>query len=222
MDGPGQVIVLGALLGFIAWRVMHMNDTDPETGETDDSAADVIDLGYQAIDYGSAIFEQSDDMTAQANLSAFLAAIRLGEGTSGADGYAILCGGGTFSSYAAHPAMSGWTGWQMPLEMARRAGFPNGAVSTAAGAYQINRPTYKGAAAALGVSDFSPDTQDRIAIYLIRQKGALADVLAGRADIAAGKCAKVWASLPGATYGQRTVSMNAFLNQYTNAGGALA
>lgn len=221
MEGPGQSLVMGALLGFIAWRLMHLNDVDAVTGEENNSP-DLIDYANQAIDSGSAIFDETDDMTAQANLRAFLAAIRLGEGTSGSNGYALLCGGGTFSDYSMHPAIAGWGGWKMPLAMAQAAGYPNGAVSTAAGAYQINRPTYKGAAAALGVSDFSPDTQDRIAIYLIRQKGALADVLAGRVEVAAGKVRKVWASLPNAGYGQRTVSMQAFLNQYTNAGGALA
>lgn len=221
--GAAQTIAIGALVGFIAWRVLHWNDTDPETGETDDSAADVVDLGYQAIDYGSAIFEQTDDMTAQANLRAFLAAIRLGEGTSDDRGYSRLFGGGTFTDYSTHPGLNGWGGVRLSAQMARDAGYADGvAVSTAAGAYQITRTTYRGAAAALGVSDFSPDTQDRIAIYLIRQKGALGDVLAGRAEVAAGKVRKVWASLPNAGYGQRTVSMQAFLNQYTNAGGEIA
>lgn len=222
MEGPGQILVMGAALGFLAWTLMHRNDaTDAETGETDNSA-DVLDLGNQVIDYGSAIFDESNDMTAQANLSAFLAAIRLGEGTSSANGYSILCGGGTFDDYSAHPALAGWRGWQMPLEMARKAGYPNGAVSTAAGAFQINRPTYKRLADKLGLDDFSPNTQDRMAIELIREKGALGDVLAGRAEAAAGKVAKVWASMPGATYGQRTVSMQSFLNQYSQAGGQFA
>lgn len=222
MEGPAQVLFVGAALGFIAWRVMHWNDSvDAETGETD-NGADVLDLGYQLADYGNAILNETDDMTAQSNLAAFLAAIRLGEGTSGANGYTILCGGGTFDNYSVHPALAGWRGWQMPLAMAQAAGYPNGAVSTAAGAYQINRPTYKRVADKIGVDDFTPGTQDRIAIELIREKGALADAMAGRVATAVAKCAKVWASLPGATYGQRTVSLQNFINQYSQAGGSIA
>jgi lysozyme len=151
-----------------------------------------------------------------------LNAIRFGEGTSGADGYNILCGGGRFDSYGKHPALAGWGGWRMPLAMAAAAGFPNGAVSTAAGAFQINRPTYNRLSSKLGLSDFSPSTQRAMAIELIREKGALADAMAGRALVAAQKVRKVWASLPGAGYGQHEVASTTFLNKYINAGGTVA
>ena len=61
-----------------------------------------------------------------------------------------------------------------------------------------------------------------MAVQLIREKGALADAMAGRVAEAADKVRQVWASLPGAGYGQREVAMNTFLNHYTNAGGTLA
>lgn len=221
MDGSVQVIVLGAAVGFIAWELRRRMAVDSETGETDNSV-DVLDLGNQVLDYGVALTEQTDDMTAQTNLAAFLAGIRYGEGTAGADGYSIKCGGGNFDDYSTHPALAGWRGWPMPLEMARKAGYPNGAVSTAAGAYQINRPTWLRLAAKLGLTDFTPDSQDRAALELIREKGALADVLAGRVALAVAKTNKIWASLPGSTYGQRTVSLQMFFNQYNNAGGVTA
>jgi lysozyme len=221
MANEVEVIAIGALLGFVAWKLARLAARDPETGE-EDNAADPLDLGNQIVDYTTEAMDQTDDMTAQTNTTAFLAALRYGEGTAGADGYSLLCGGGRFDDFSAHPALAGWGGWQMPLAMAQAAGYPNGAVATAAGAYQINRPTYKRLAAKLGLGDFSPTTQDAMAIELIREKGALADVMAGRAKDAARKVAKVWASLPGAGYGQREVAVNAFLNQYTNAGGNLA
>lgn len=221
MAGEAETIVLGAVLGFVAWTLVRMAARDPVTGE-DDNAADLGDLGAQVIDYGSEYMEQVDEVDANKNLSAFLMAIRFGEGTAGADGYNLLCGGGRFADYARHPALVGWGGWRMPLAMAQAAGFKNGAVSTAAGAFQINRITYNRVAAKLGLSDFSPATQRAIAIELIREKGALADAQAGRARGAAEKVRKVWASLPGAGYGQHEVAANTFINKYTNAGGTLA
>ncbi len=221
MANEAEIIALGAALGFVAWTLTRMAARDPETGE-EDNAADIVDYGNQVIDYGSEYIEQVDDMTAQTNLAAFLQAIRYGEGTAGADGYNLLCGGGRFADYAAHPAIAGWGGWRMPLAMAQAAGFPNGAVSTAAGAFQINRPTYKRVAAKLGRYDFTPQTQDEIAVELIREKGALVDVMAGRAEVAADKMRKIWASLPGGASGQRHVAMNTFLNKYQNAGGTIA
>jgi lysozyme len=221
MAHEAEMIVLGAALGFVAWTLTRMAARDPETGE-DDTSADLVDLGNQVIDYGSEYIEQVDEMSADKNLSAFLMALRYGEGTAGPDGFNLLCGGGRFADYARHPALSGWGGWRMPLAMAQAAGFPNGAVSTAAGAFQINRPTYNRVAAKLGLSDFSPATQIAIAVELIREKGALADAQAGRARVAADKVRKVWASLPGAGYGQHEVASNTFINKYTNAGGTLA
>lgn len=221
MAGEAEVIVLGAALGFVAWTLTRIAARDPETGEQD-NAADLGDLGAQVIDYGSEYMGQVNEVDANKNLNAFLMAIRFGEGTASADGYNILCGGGRFSDYSVHPALSGWSGWRMPLAMARAAGYPNGAVSTAAGAFQINRPTWNRLAAKLGLSDFGPQSQRAAAIELIREKGALADAQAGRARIAAEKVRKVWASLPGAGYGQHEVAATTFLNKYTNAGGILA
>lgn len=45
---------------------------------------------------------------------------------------------------------------------------------------------------------------------------------AGRVEIAANKVRKVWASLPGAGYGQGEVRMASFVNNYVNAGGTVA
>lgn len=217
MANEAEIIVLGAALGFVAWTLTRMAARDPVTGEQD-NAADLGDLGAQVVDY----MEQGNELDAEKNLNAFLMAIRFGEGTAGADGYKILCGGGRFDDYSAHPALAGWGGWRMPLAMAQKAGFPNGAVSTAAGAFQINRPTWNRVYAKLGLRDFGPQSQRAVAIELIREKGALADARAGRARVAADKVRKVWASLPGAGYGQHEVAANTFINKYQNAGGTLA
>jgi lysozyme len=66
--------------------------------------------------------------------------------------------------------------------------------------------------------DFTPDSQDAAAWFLIEEKGAGADVLAGRTADAVAKVRKIWASLPGAGYGQREVSLAAFNNVFVQSG----
>ena len=46
------------------------------------------------------------------------------------------------------------------------------------------------------------------AVALIKRRGALADVIAGRFDSAIAKCNKEWASLPGSPYGQPTLTLD--------------
>lgn len=123
------------------------------------------------------------------NLAAFLAVIRACEGTSGPNGYRTLFGGKLFESYADHPRV------RVPFKAT---------YSTAAGAYQILEPTWGDFIKAEGPHDFSPDNQDLCARWLIKRRGALADVEAGRLRAAIAKCALEWASLPGSPYGQPT------------------
>lgn len=187
-------------------------------GESDE-APDWEDYGQQVIALAD---EYTDEVTIDMNQTAFLTALRLGEGTSGPNGYRTLFGGALFDSYATHPALAGWRGLTLSDEMCSNAGFGPGCVSTAAGAYQINKPTWNRIAAKLSLSDFSPASQDAAAWELIREKGAQADVMAGRTAQAVGKVRKIWASLPGAGYGQHEVALSSFNRVYTQAGGVLA
>ncbi|MGC7995735.1 lysozyme, partial [Salmonella enterica] len=75
--------------------------------------------------------------------------------------------------------------------------------STAAGRYQLLARYFDAYKKQLNLPDFSPASQDAIALQQIKERGALADVDAGRFDIAVGKVRNIWASLPGAGYGQR-------------------
>lgn len=216
-------IIIVAGLGFAAWQMFQGGGADPETGEADDGSADLVDYAEQAQDMAAEIIDGTDEMTAQQNSMAFLAALRLGEGTSDGAGYYRLCGGGNADSIETHPALAGWRGWQLPYQMAVNAGYKSGsAVSTAAGAYQITRPTWAGCVKALGLGDFSEASQDAAALYLIRSKGALADVRAGRTAAAIAKLGRVWASLPGAAAKQRQVSLASFNERYQQEGGQLA
>src|SRR3990167_2332253 len=76
--------------------------------------------------------------------------------------------------------------------------------STAAGAYQIITPTWRGLLKQYDFQDFSPDSQDEAAVALIAGRRALKDVREGRFKQAVEKCSEEWASLPGSTAGQRT------------------
>lgn len=141
------------------------------------------------------------------NVKAFLLMIQRSEGTYGPDAYNMLFGGGLFSSFAKHPNQKVVAG---------------GYTSTAAGAYQFLYSTWQEVAISLGLSDFSPASQDLGAIEKIRQRGALDLVIAGRFEEAVSKCRKEWASLPGAGYGQPEQKMATLLSYYKNAGGSVA
>lgn len=143
-----------------------------------------------------------------ANLKAFLLVIRTGEGTAGPNGYRTLFGGGLFDSYADHPrkVITKSLGGKMIR-------------SSAAGAYQILWRTWKECKQARGLKDFSPESQDSAALFLIMRRGAYADIIAGKFKTAVKKCNKEWASLPGSPYGQPTLTMADALEVFANGGG---
>lgn len=152
-----------------------------------------------------------------ANVCAFLDMLAFSEGTAGRgdDGYDVNVGGGIFVGYNQHPRTAVKTRWGW---------------SDAAGRYQImaaipgriRTDTWDWASKAAKVTDFSPLSQDKVAIYLVKRRGALDDVRAGRFDEAVAKCAKEWASLPGAGYGQREHAIHKLRDVYVAAGGSLA
>jgi hypothetical protein len=105
----------------------------------------------------------------------------------GAD-YNVIVGGKKFDDFSRHPNVVGLRTKEGP--------------STAAGKYQIVKTTYDDIAPKLGIKDFSPQSQDKIAVALIERRGALSDVLAGDWKTAIDKLGKEWASLPSSPYSQ--------------------
>lgn len=91
--------------------------------------------------------------------------------------------------------------------------------STAAGRYQILARYYDHYKQQLHLPDFGPESQDRIALQLIRECKALADIDAGKIETAVRKCRSRWASFPGAGYNQNENSMTKILDAYVRAGG---
>lgn len=157
------------------------------------------------------------------NLLAFLDMLAFSEGTANHPltrnrGYDVIVTGSDgkpeiFTDYRDHPFANG-----RPAKVFNR----EGQRSTAAGRYQqLYRywPTYK---KLLRLPDFSPASQDMLAIQLIRERRALDDVLAGRITSAITACNNIWASLPGAGYGQREHALDRLLAVYQQSGGKLA
>jgi len=138
------------------------------------------------------------------NLKAFLQMIQYAEGTIGPNAYRTLYGGSLFNDYSRHPDMA-ITKW--------------GITSTGAGAYGFLYRIWIELQTALQLPDFSPTSQDKAAIELIRRKGALPDVLAGNLAQSIYKCRKIWASFPGAGYGQSEKSLAALSQFYEKEGG---
>lgn len=148
------------------------------------------------------------------NLVAFLDTIAYSEGTDKPGqptkdrGYDVLVGGGLFTGYADHP--------RKLIDLPRL-----GIKSTAAGRYQILARYYDVYKAQLGLRDFSPVSQDKIAIQLIRECKALDDIDTGRIVDALRKCKSRWASLPGAGYGQHEHNVDTLIAVFKHRGGII-
>ncbi|RQT18221.1 glycoside hydrolase [Burkholderia contaminans] len=148
------------------------------------------------------------------NRVAFLDAIAVSEIGSALlaksdDGYNVLVGSTAprpllFSSYASHPNV-----------LNRQIRVP----STAAGRYQILTRWWRIYQAQMKLPDFGPVSQDRYALQQLREHGALPLIDAGRFREAVAKVSNVWASLPGAGYGQHENDIQKLLAAYRAAGG---
>lgn len=133
------------------------------------------------------------------------------------NGYNVIVGStaekpNLFNSYEDHP--------RLRVELKNRQGVVIG-YSTAAGRYQILMRFFDPYKRQLGLKDFSPASQDAIALQMIKEQGALVDVDAGRFGAAIGKCRNIWASLPGAGYGQHENRLEDLQAAFVAAGGAV-
>lgn len=156
----------------------------------------------------------SSDQAGGVNRCAFLDAIAYSEiGPAllavSDDGYNVMVGSTSqqpylFDGYATHPNVYS-------------ARFN----STAAGRYQLLYRYWVAYKALLSLADFSPESQDRIALKQIKESNALPLIDAGKFVEAIAAVAHLWASLPGSPYGQHTQSMADLQTAYTNAGGSL-
>lgn len=148
-----------------------------------------------------------------ANVGAFLRVIREGESSQKPTAYQMRWGGlkkpvAYFDDFSRHPRIFEPT--------------TGGRQSSAAGAYQIVATTYDSIAPSLGITDFSPASQDALAVALIDRRAALDDVMAGRIERAIVKLRPEWTSLPGAAESNGWYTMDRALEVYAKYGGRLA
>ena len=152
----------------------------------------------------------TDAALADKNVLAFLAMIRQYESRGD---YAILYGGGHFADMSDHPNV------RVPFLNPKTA---KNDYSTAAGAYQINHPTWLFIRTLAQLPDFSPASQDRAAVLLLKADGALYDIAQGRFEKGVEIASQRWASLPFSVSMQNKTSLQNAIATYTRNGGLLA
>jgi muramidase (phage lysozyme) len=166
-----------------------------------------------------------------ANMPAFLDLVAWSEGTSTEDitrnsGYDVIVTGEevlgqrvheeVFTDYATHPFCV--TPARAPMIV--RVGPPE-LESTASGRYQLLARYFLDYKASLGLKDFSPLSQDLIAIEQIKERRtpsrASAFYLIGQGNIAVaiGLCSGIWASFPANSYAQGGKSLAALMQQWS-------
>ena len=73
----------------------------------------------------------------------------------------------------------------------------------------------------LGLKDFSPKSQDAVALQQIKERGALPMIDRGDIRQAIDRCSNIWASLPGAGYGQFEHKADNLIAKFKEAGGTV-
>jgi muramidase (phage lysozyme) len=157
------------------------------------------------------------------NRVAFLDMIAHSEGTSTSpatkcDGYDVIVTGSDgqpeiFTDFSDHPFAGG-----RKSKVINSAGLR----SNASGRYQFMLRDWAHYKALLALPDFSPTSQDKWALQLIRERHAIDLIDAGLFAEAVTRCSNLWASLPGAGYGQHENQISALQGVYILSGGALA
>lgn len=98
--------------------------------------------------------------------------------------------------------------------------------TTAAGMYQINRATWQEMGKKMGLTDFSPSTQDLLAVEILRTIRAIGSIGAGEIESALSKASRRWAALPqgpgkAGRYPQPYMEYDDFVAAYKKNGGEI-
>lgn len=133
------------------------------------------------------------------------------------DGYNVLVGSRPgavhlIPDYSKHPHILVKVNYKNP-----KTGLMEQVNSSAAGRYQYIYPTWTDDAAAAGVHDFSPESQDRVLMQTLHRIGAydhiIRDDIVGAINVAH----ETWASLPGSTSGQPQQKLRDVIAAYNEA-----
>jgi lysozyme len=120
-------------------------------------------------------------------------------------GYDVIVGGSLFTDFSDHPRKL------VTLNPKLK--------STAAGRYQLLSKWWDAYRKQLGLKDFSPASQDAVALQQIKERGALPLIDKGDIRQAIDRCSNIWASLPGAGYGQFEHKAESLIAKFKEAGG---
>ena len=93
--------------------------------------------------------------------------------------------------------------------------------STGAGRYQLLSRWWDAYRKAAGLKDFSPKSQDAVALQQIMERGALPMIDRGDIRQAIDRCSNIPASLPGAGYGQFEHKADSLIAKFKEAGGTV-
>lgn len=167
---------------------------------------------FQSIWLSAAFAHPTKFSLQELRVRVFMRIIRVGGGTVGPRGYERLFGGSSFikdhgKDFSDYP------------QIKIKAG---GYVSSAVGAYQVMGYTWSDAnyikiRSRLRIQDFSPESQDRFGVVLLRYatKGnALKMIVDDKIKESIESCSWIWASLPPSRYGQPIETMEEALENY--------
>ena len=142
---------------------------------------------------------------------AFLDMLAWSEGTDNGrrnrnHGYDVIVGGELFTDYSDHPRKL--VTLNPKLKINRRRTLP------------ASFPLWDAYRKQLGLKDFSPKSQDAVALQQIKERGALPMIDRGDIRQAIDRC-NIWASLPGAGYGQFEHKADSLIAKFKEAGGTV-
>ena len=142
---------------------------------------------------------------------AFLDMLAWSEGTDNGrqktrnHGYDVIVGGELFTDYSDHPRK---------LVHAKPK-----LKSTGAGRYQLLSRWWDAYRKQLGLNFLQ--SQDAVALQQIKERGALPMIDRGDIRQAIDRCSNIWASLPGAGYGQFEHKADSLIAKFKEAGGTV-
>jgi muramidase (phage lysozyme) len=187
-------------------RTLHLRATRATTSQQD-SSAKLLKIKLNKEDRLAENRQHLEDP----NIRAFLKAIADAEGGDYDFRYGAVKGKKNdrwrFTDFSTHP------------------GAGQGGITTAAGMYQINKVTWQDhGERRMGLIDFSPETQDLIAVSMLRGLGVIEQIKAGDIEAGVARASKQWAALPqgrgkAGRHNQPHVTFERFEAEYKKAGG---
>jgi len=190
-------------------RCLHQSPVPgPTGGPTSTEATHLAELKTRK---ASTRLAENKTYLANKNVAAFIAAIAVAEGGD----YNLKFGG-----------VKGRKNdkWQF-TDTTTHPGVGSDGKTTAAGMYQINKATSKEMGEKMGLTDFSAQTQDLLAVEILRSIRVIEYVVLGDLEHTLSAASRRWAALPqgkgleGRYPGQPFISFEKFEQAYKDAGG---